>query len=304
MARPKKAGLGYFPKDVDTWDDFKIMDLVNEYGPLGYCIYDIVRDEVYRNGYYLEVSLDNLARLIVRKIGNRWIKEKGLVRQVIQYCADIGLFDNALLTQSVITSVGIQRRYSEVTVRNKVNTDKYWLLEKNEPQTALESAVKTSISVTKNPVSATKTPVSATFIPQKESKVNKSKLNKTTTAKTGMQSVSADAERRGSIIDIFHSICVSYPKVRSISDARKKAIQARLRVHGADIIREVFEKAESSDFLRGKNDRNWSADFDWIMADRNFAKILDGKYDNRGGNNAKSERTDTHTDELKGIRYL
>ena len=176
MARPKKAGLGYFPKDVDTWDDFKIMDLVNEYGPLGYCIYDIVRDEVYRNGYYLEVSLDNLARLIVRKIGNRWIKEKGLVRQVIQYCADIGLFDNALLTQSVITSVGIQRRYSEVTVRNKVNTDKYWLLEKNEPQTALESAVKTSISVTKNPVSATKTPVSATFIPQKESKVNKSKL--------------------------------------------------------------------------------------------------------------------------------
>lgn len=309
MARPKKAGLGYFPKDVDTWDDFKIMDLVNEYGPLGYCIYDIVRDEVYRNGYYLEVSLDNLARLIVRKIGNRWIKEKGLVRQVIQYCADIGLFDNALLAQSVITSVGIQRRYSEVTVRNKVNTDKYWLLEKNEPQTALESAVKTSISVTKTPVSATKTPVSATFIPQKESKLNESKLNKTTTAKAGMQSVSADAERGGSctaqsIIDIFHSICVSYPKVRSISDARKKAIQARLRVHGADIIREVFEKAESSDFLRGKNDRNWSADFDWIMADRNFAKILDGKYDNRGGNNAKSERTDTHTDELKGIRYL
>lgn len=309
MARPKKAGLDYFPKDVDTWDDFKIMDLVNEYGPLGYCIYDIVRDEVYRNGYYLEVSLDNLARLIVRKIGNRWIKDKGLVRQVIQYCADIGLFNNALLAQSVITSVGIQRRYSEVTVRNKVNTDKYWLLEKNEPQTALESAVKSGVSVTKTPVSATKTPVSATFIPQKESKLNESKLNKTTTAKAGMQSVSADAERSGSctaqsIIDIFHSICVSYPKVRSISDARKKAIQARLRVHGADIIREVFEKAENSDFLRGKNDRNWSADFDWIMADRNFAKILDGKYDNRGGNNAKSERTDTHTDELKGIRYL
>jgi hypothetical protein len=309
MARPRKAGLDYFPKDVDTWDDFKIMDLVNEYGPLGYCIYDIVRDEIYKNGYYLEVSLDNLARLIVRKIGNRWIKDKGLVRQVIQYCADIGLFDNALLTQSVITSAGIQRRYSEVTVRNKVNTDKYSLLEKNKSQAVLESAAKTEINVTKNPISVTKKPVSATFIPQKESKLNESKLNKTTTAKAGMQSVSADAERSGSctaqsIIDIFHSICVSYPKVRSISDARKKAIQARLRVHGADIIREVFEKAESSDFLRGKNDRNWSADFDWIMADRNFAKILDGKYDNRGGNNAKSERTDTHTDELKGIRYL
>jgi hypothetical protein len=303
MARPRKAGLDYFPKDVDTWDDFKIMDLVNEYGPLGYCIYDIVRDEIYKNGYYLEVSLDNLARLIVRKIGNRWIKDKGLVRQVIQYCADIGLFDNALLTQSVITSAGIQRRYSEVTVRNKVNTDKYSLLEKNKSQAVLESAAKTEINVTKNPISVTKKPVSATFIPQKESKSNKSKVNETTTP--------AKAEAGGcgglspqNIIDIFHSVCLSYPKVRILSDARRKAIQARLRVHGADIIREVFEKAESSDFLRGKNDRNWSADFDWIMADRNFAKILDGKYDNRGGNNAKSERTDTHTDELKGIRYL
>jgi hypothetical protein len=303
MPRPRKAGLDYFPKDVDTWDDFKIMDLVNEYGPLGYCIYDIVRDEIYKNGYYLEVSLDNLARLIVRKIGNRWIKDKGLVRQVIQYCADIGLFDNALLTQSVITSAGIQRRYSEVTVRNKVNTDKYSLLEKNKSQAVLESAAKTEINVTKNPISVTKKPVSATFIPQKESKSNKSKVNETTTP--------AKAEAGGcgglspqNIIDIFHSVCLSYPKVRILSDARRKAIQARLRVHGADIIREVFEKAESSDFLRGKNDRNWSADFDWIMADRNFAKILDGKYDNRGGNNAKSERTDTHTDELKGIRYL
>ena len=288
MARPKKVGLNYFPKDVDSWDDFKIMDLVNEYGPLGYCIYDIVRDEVYKNGYYLEVSLDNLARLIVRKIGNRWIKEKGLVRQVIQYCADIGLFDNALLAQSVITSAGIQRRYSEVTVRNKVNTDKYWLLEKNKPQAVLESAAKMGINAAKTPVSVTKTPVSATFIPQKESKLNESKVNKTTPAKAGKKSASDEAGRGGhsaqSVIDIFHSVCVSYPKVRSLSDARKKAIQARLRAHEIEIIKEVFQKAESSDFLKGKNDRNWSADFDWIMADRNFAKILDGKYDNRKQN--------------------
>jgi predicted phage replisome organizer len=97
---------------------------------------------------------------------------------------------------------------------------------------------------------------------------------------------SADAEESGAfspsqIVDLFHSICKSYPKVRSISDRRKKAIQARLRVHGIDTIKEVFEKAEKSDFLKGKNNKNWSADFDWIMTDGNFSKILDGKYDNR-----------------------
>lgn len=177
MARPPKTGLDYFPKDVDTWDDFKIMDLVNEYGPLGYCIYDIVRDEVYKNSYYLEIPLDKLAAVVIRKIGNRWVKDKNLVLQVIQYCADIGLFHNALLSQSVITSAGIQRRYSEVTVRNKVDKSKYWLLEKIDSQAALKTASKNTITAAKNDVSDTEKEVNAAVIPQKESKVNKSKVN-------------------------------------------------------------------------------------------------------------------------------
>ena len=100
------------------------------------------------------------------------------------------------------------------------------------------------------------------------------------------------------IVDLFHSICKSYPKVRSISENRKKAIQARLRVHGIDTIKEVFEKAEASDFLKGKNNKNWSADFDWIMTDGNFSKILDGKYDNRGdkiGTNSSKPKEESST---------
>lgn len=170
MPRPKKTGLDYFPFDVDYWDDFKIMDLLNEYGPLGTAIYEIVLSKVYRNGYYLEVPLDKLATQIVRIIGNRWIKEKNLVLQVIQYCADIGLFNNALLMQSVITSVGIQRRYSEVTVRNKVDKSKYWLLDKEENQAALINTPQNTVSVAKTGISVAETKINATFIPQKERK--------------------------------------------------------------------------------------------------------------------------------------
>lgn len=177
VARPKKMGLDYFPMDVDYYDDFKIMDLLNEYGPLGTTIYEVIISRVYKNGYYLEVPLDKLATQIVRIIGNRWIKDKNLVLQIIQYCADIGLFDNALLTQSVITSVGIQRRYSEVTVRNKVDKSKYWLLEKDNVQVALVNAPKNEVSVTETGVFVTETSVNATSIPQKESKVKKSKVN-------------------------------------------------------------------------------------------------------------------------------
>ena len=41
MGRKAKTGLSYFSKDVDYYDDFKIMDLMNEYGPLGQTIYEL-----------------------------------------------------------------------------------------------------------------------------------------------------------------------------------------------------------------------------------------------------------------------
>ncbi len=152
--RPPKKGLSYHRSDIDYYEDFKIIDLLNKYGPLGQTIYDVIVKMVYRSGYYLEIPLDNLALSVTRTIGNKWIRNKDLVLQVVQYCADIGLFDDALLQQSVITSAGIQKRYSLVTVRNKVNKEKYWLLneESGEP---LLNAPKNSISAPKNVISVT-----------------------------------------------------------------------------------------------------------------------------------------------------
>lgn len=80
------------------------------------------------------------------------------------------------------------------------------------------------------------------------------------------------------IVDLFHSICKSYSKVRSLSDARRKAIKARLRTYSLEDFKAVFENAEASSFLKGSNDRNWSANFDWLIADRNMAKVLEGNY--------------------------
>ncbi len=85
------------------------------------------------------------------------------------------------------------------------------------------------------------------------------------------------------IADLYNSICVSYPKLKALSDARKKAIKARLKKYTVDDIKRVFEKAEQSDFLKGGNGRNWAASFDWLLKDSNFAKVLDGNYDNKQG---------------------
>ncbi len=169
--RPPKKALTYHSSDVGYYEDYKIIDLLNEYGPLGQTIYDVIIKMVYKNGYYLEIPMDKLSLSVTKTIGNKWIKNKDLVLQVVQYCSEIGLFDDALLKQSVITSAGIQKRYALATVRNKVHKEKYWLLEE-ENEKPLLSAHPNTISVTKSGISVTEIQNNAAEIP-----INKSKLN-------------------------------------------------------------------------------------------------------------------------------
>lgn len=83
------------------------------------------------------------------------------------------------------------------------------------------------------------------------------------------------------VVDLYHSICVSYPAVKTLSESRKKAIRARLRVYSLEDFKSLFEKAEASSFLKGSNDRNWSATFDWLLKESNMVKVLEGNYDNK-----------------------
>jgi predicted phage replisome organizer/uncharacterized phage protein (TIGR02220 family) len=104
------------------------------------------------------------------------------------------------------------------------------------------------------------------------------------------------------IVDMYHHTCLSYPKVRALSDARKKTIKARCN-NGYTLkdFQEVFEKAERSSFLKGENNRKWSATFDWLIKDSNFAKVLDGNYDDK---TPKGNASDNPYAQLKGVTTL
>ena len=175
MARPVKKGLSYFPKDVDFYNDYKIMDLLEKYGPIGVTVYDVILTEIYRHGYYLEEPIDRVAANVARIIGSKWV-QKRFVSQVILDCGDIGLFESGLLEHGVMTSVGIQRRYSTVTARNKASKEKYWLID--EDGQPLLNAPKNQISETETGVFEAETRVNTAEIPQKERKENKTKQNK------------------------------------------------------------------------------------------------------------------------------
>lgn len=86
-----------------------------------------------------------------------------------------------------------------------------------------------------------------------------------------------------SIREAYNEICTSFPRCTAISDSRKKAIRARINAgYTLDDFKRLFHKAENSSFLRGQNDRNWSATFDWLVKDSNMAKVLEGNYDDSG----------------------
>lgn len=94
------------------------------------------------------------------------------------------------------------------------------------------------------------------------------------------------------VIDMYNDTCVSFPKATSLSQSRKKAISARLKTYSLDEFRLMFQKAEASSFLKGKNNRDWIANFDWMIKDANMAKILDGNYDDRDSMQAKQDEWD------------
>lgn len=92
------------------------------------------------------------------------------------------------------------------------------------------------------------------------------------------------------VVALYHEICISFPKIRSVSSARAKAIKARLNTYSLEDFRTVFEKAEASSFLKGSNDRNWRADLDFILRDAKFVKILEGFYDDKGKPTGRKEK--------------
>lgn len=84
------------------------------------------------------------------------------------------------------------------------------------------------------------------------------------------------------IANMYNATCISFSKLIKLSDKRKKTIRARFNQgYTVEDFKRLFELAESSSFLKGGNSRNWSASFDWLIADANMAKTLDGNYSDR-----------------------
>lgn len=195
--------------------------------------------------------------------------------------------ENVKITLQFLTSVGLLEQKSEdeyllteVPFIVGSETDKAQLMRNKrarDKQNLLESG---------NNVTAELPPVTECYTEKekekekRESRVDKSRVDYELVAR------------------MYNDTCVSFPHLTTLSDARKKAIKARLNKYTIEDLQKAFELAEASDFLKGNNGRNWSANFDWIIKDTNIAKILDGNYNNRASQHTNNNKVAQELDEF------
>ena len=123
---------------------------------------------------------------------------------------------------------------------------------------------------------------------EKQKLISSSKSNCKTNSKSNVSEAEEDIEEDKElekdkkidcqqVVDLYHSICKSFPTIRSLSEARKKAIKARLKTYNLEDFKTVFQNAEASSFLKGE-DGGWKASFDWLIKEANMLKVMEGNY--------------------------
>lgn len=78
-----------------------------------------------------------------------------------------------------------------------------------------------------------------------------------------------------SIIDDYNATCTKLPACKKLTDARRKAIRARLNTYTPEELHQIFINTQNSPWHTGQNKDNWTANFDWLMKDTNAAKMLE-----------------------------
>jgi hypothetical protein len=89
------------------------------------------------------------------------------------------------------------------------------------------------------------------------------------------------------IVDFYHDALPELPKVRKLTDKRRRWLNARWNeqhksksgLHSGQLEYwvEFFKYVRGSNFLMGRT-RGWRADFEWLVKKENFLKVIEGQY--------------------------
>ena len=88
------------------------------------------------------------------------------------------------------------------------------------------------------------------------------------------------------IMEVWNRI-VPTSHIQQMNDTRKNLFRSRFKSYFKESYEEwenFLSRISKISFLWGSNDRDWKADFNWVLNENNLLKILEGKYetDNKG----------------------
>lgn len=92
------------------------------------------------------------------------------------------------------------------------------------------------------------------------------------------------------LLDLWNQNCGNLPRAEQLNKQRDNAWRLRWkakpdRAYWVDLI----QRLAASSFATGNNDRSWRADIDFFLRETTAAKILEGKYDDRGNPKSKPQ---------------
>lgn len=106
-----KQGFNYYKAETDRFQDIKIKRLKKRYQCTGYAVYQYLLNEVYRvRGYYMKFAEDERF-----DVAEYWGIEEAEVTAIVEYCAEIGLFNADMWKRhGILTARSIQARYLDI----------------------------------------------------------------------------------------------------------------------------------------------------------------------------------------------
>ncbi len=172
-----RSGFNYYSVDTDRYLDLRIKRLKKNCGPTGIAVYDYVLNEIYRvKGCYAEWNED-----LLFDIAEYFTISETQVKEIIDECCDVGLFNKKQFDNGFVTSKSIQDRFVKWSKIAKRVEESYRVPDSiNLLQTSgiiQEDSVKLQEESTKHQEDSPELQESfRKFATKKESRVKKSKL--------------------------------------------------------------------------------------------------------------------------------
>ena len=173
MPRPQKAGVEYFPLDVENDDKLDLIEA--EFGLTGFAVIVKLYQRIYKLGYYCEWN-DEVALLFGKRLGTGG----KAVSEIVSAAIRRKLFDEEIYRKyGVLTSRGIQKRYFEIVARRKnVEVEQRYLLVSRDliPVNVNIMYAETQVNVNTMHAETPENAYRSTQSKVKESKVKESKV--------------------------------------------------------------------------------------------------------------------------------